>query len=159
MNRKEFLEKYPWSRWDVDPDQERIVEDLWVFPLEVSRESFWPYIADTSRTNSLLGLPEMEFRESDGRLLGKTKYAGILHEWEEVPWQWRRPEELISVRIYSRGLGKMVRGIFYMEDVGPEKTNVHIYFGWVARNPFGAAFLKVGTSLFFFCFEGKVEVK
>ncbi|MCB1169925.1 MAG: adenylate/guanylate cyclase domain-containing protein [Leptospiraceae bacterium] len=146
MNRKEFLEKYPWSRWDVDPDQERIVEDLWVFPLEVSRESFWPYIADTSRTNSLLGLPEMEFRESDGRLLGKTKYAGILHEWEEVPWQWRRPEELISVRIYSRGLGKMVRGIFYMEDVGPEKTNVHIYFGWVARNPFGAAFLKVGTS-------------
>ena len=145
MNLNDFLQRYPWSRWNVDPEKERIVENLWIFPLVVSREDFWPYIADTSRTNSLLGLPEMIFEEKNGKLFGKTRYAGIQHEWEEVPWQWRRPEELISVRLYSKGLGSMVRGIFYLEESGENRTNVHIYFGWVASGLFGALFLKIGT--------------
>ncbi|MBI39472.1 MAG: adenylate cyclase [Leptospiraceae bacterium] len=146
MNLKEFLERYPWSRWDVDPKKERIVENLWVFPLEVSRDDFWPYIADTSRTNSLLGLPEMTFEEKQGQLFGSAKYAGILHEWEEVPWQWRKPEELISVRIYSKGLGRLVRGIFYLEEDGESRTNAHIYFGWVPNSLFGSLFLGIGMS-------------
>merc|ERR1711904_495330 len=145
MKLKEFLEKYPWSNWGINPAKERIVENLWVFPVDVSREEMWPYIADTSRTNSLLGLPEMEFQEQEGKLLGRTKYAGILHVWEEVPWQWRKPEELISVRLYSKGLGKMVRGIFYLEEAGEKKTNIHIYFGWVTAGLFGSLFLKIGT--------------
>lgn len=146
MNIQEFLKKYPWSRWNVDPEKERIVENLWVFPLAVNREKLWPFIADTSRTNSLLGLPEMKFEEKEGRLFGSTKYAGVLHEWEEVPWQWRMPEELISVRNYSSGFGKMVRGIFYLEEAGPEKTNVHIYFGWLANGPFSSAILRIGNA-------------
>ena len=67
MKLKEFLEKYPWSNWGINPAKERIVENLWVFPVDVSREEMWPYIADTSRTNSLLGLPEMEFQEQEGK--------------------------------------------------------------------------------------------
>ena len=146
MNLKAFLEKYPWSDWSIDVASHRIVENLWVFELPVSREELWPYIADTSRTNSLLGLPEMKFEEKEGRLFGSTSYAGIFHEWEEVPWQWRMPEELISVRLYSKGLGSMVRGIFLLERLEEQKTRVHIYFGWVANSLFGATFLKIGMS-------------
>jgi len=141
MTLKEFLEKYPWS-----PKEKyggRPMDYLWKFSLESAVADLWPFLIDTSTFNKLLGLPVMNFSEKDGRLFGSTKNAGVISEWEEVPWEWEYHKGLNNARIYSRGFARYVRSryLFIPRATG---TDLYVYFGWVPRGPLGRLLLRVG---------------
>jgi class 3 adenylate cyclase len=142
LSRGEFLQKFPW-----DPAWERYgspVEDLWVFEYDYSLEQLWPVIADTSTLNNRLDLPPMKFEERDGRLYGTATYAGIASEWEEIPWEWEYLRSLESARIYSRGIARYVRGIFYLEPLQDHRCRYYVYFGWIPRGLISRLLLRIG---------------
>jgi len=105
------------------------MDHLWTYDLDASWQSLWPLLIDTADMNKRLGLPEMKYVEKNGRLFGTATYSGIKAAWEEVPWQWEYGKGLVSERIYSRGVARYVRVQYVIEEVTPEKTRVHIYFG------------------------------
>ncbi len=86
----------------------------------------------------------MSFSEQDGVLHGRTRNAGILQEWIEVPWTWVSERSLESVRLYSRGLGHVVRAIFCVEPLGNRASRVSIYFGWIPRGFWQRVILRIG---------------
>ncbi|MCX7809624.1 MAG: adenylate/guanylate cyclase domain-containing protein [Leptospiraceae bacterium] len=147
MNLKEFLSLYPWEKeYNVNQlnlQNNEKLDFLWNFHLEVKPEDIWDYLADTSTTNKELGLPPMEFKEENGILIGKSKNAGILLEWREVPWQWEYPRFIKNERVYTKGFARYVRAMFLLESEN-NHTNLSIYFGWIPRNIFGKMILKIG---------------
>lgn len=161
MNLKELLEREPWSEeWKrhypkrpeyYRPDlwkKIRPLEDLWTFHLDLSVDSLWNQISDTSRTNMALGLPAMNFVEEDGVLFGSSRNAGWLMEWEDIPWEWTYGKQLRNARIYSKGPAFFVRAMYYIEEgPSPSSSILHIYFGWIPRNFAGRLFLKLGMIL------------
>lgn len=137
-----ILETYPWTEW-TDPavaykghsfPLQHVADSSWSFNLNVKPEILWPYISDTSDFNKKLELPEMQFEEVEGIMYGKAVYGGVLHEWEEVPWQWNAPHELKSARIYSSGFARLVRAVYVLQET-ETGTRMIVYFGWLAKNP------------------------
>lgn len=141
MTLNDFLEKYPWSAREKHGSS--TLDYLWKFPLRSNVADLWPFLIDTSTFNKLLGLPVMEYSERNGRLYGKTKNAGVLSEWEEVPWEWEYHKGLNNARIYSRGFAKYVRSRYLLVP-GDAGTDFYVYFGWVPRSVFGRLLLKFG---------------
>ncbi|MCR9144743.1 MAG: adenylate/guanylate cyclase domain-containing protein [bacterium] len=142
FSKAEFLEKFPW-----DPEWAQFgspVDDLWIFEYDYSVEQVWPVIADTSTLNHRLELPPMTFEERDGKLYGSATYAGIYSEWEEIPWQWEHLRSLESARLYSRGIARYVRGIFYLEALPGNRCRYYVYFGWVPTGPLTRLMLRIG---------------
>lgn len=136
-----LLERYPWSREETGG--RRPMDYLWKFSLQVSPEDLWPFLIDTSTFNKLLGLPVMTYEEKNGRLFGKSVNAGVLSEWEEVPWEWEYLKGLNSARIYSRGFATYVRSRYIIEPTA-QGTDLYVYFGWVPRSLTGRLLLKIG---------------
>ncbi|GAB4431487.1 MAG: hypothetical protein OHK0011_14340 [Turneriella sp.] len=135
-----FMEMYPWR-----PDEtagRRPLDYLWKFSLPVSPEEVWPFLIDTSTFNKLLGLPVMTYEERQGRLFGRSVNAGVLSEWEEVPWEWEYLKGLNNARIYSRGFATYVRSRYIIERTA-HGTDLYVYFGWVPRSLPGRLLLKV----------------
>ncbi|GAB4214721.1 MAG: hypothetical protein OHK0022_53640 [Roseiflexaceae bacterium] len=60
------------------------------FTLKSSPEQIWPLIADTDRTNRLLGLPVFEKIEPDEQFskLVRGHFFGIPVKWYEYPFKW-----------------------------------------------------------------------
>src|ERR1700730_15512329 len=81
----------------------------WEFDLESSPEQLWPLVADTNRFNRDTGVPEVEAVAANGTRLGNTRrrlrlfFLGMAVEWEEQPFEGRRPQRLGAVRRYTRG--------------------------------------------------------
>ena len=139
----EFLARFPWRS---DETQGRKPLDyLWKFSLQVSPAELWPFLIDTSTFNKLLGLPVMTYAEKNGRLFGKSVNAGVLLEWEEVPWEWEYLRGLNNARIYSRGFATYVR-VRYLLEPTEQGTDLYVYFGWVPRNLLGRLLLKIGMA-------------
>jgi class 3 adenylate cyclase len=126
----------PWA-------SERRIEKLWVFDLTCAPEALWPYIADTSRMNRILGTAEMKFEERDGKRWGTAKPGGVRHDWLEVPWNWVANQWLTCLRLYERGFSRAMFAIHRVEPI-PTGTRLYLYFGAVPRNAFGAMALRVG---------------
>lgn len=127
---EEFVSRHPWA-----PEllaQGRPLEFLWHFELAATASELWPYISDTSRLNRAMGVTRMYFEEREGALHGRAVNGGFLQEWVEVPWTWVAERQMTSVRLYSRGFGHSVRGIFELQPLG-DRTRVSVYFGWVPR--------------------------
>ncbi len=139
----EFLKEYPWRG---DETGGRVPLDfLWKFSLKESLPDLWPFLIDTSTFNKLLGLPQMTYVEKNGRLFGSAKNAGILSEWEEVPWEWEYHRGLNNARIYSRGFATYVRSRYLLKPAAAGSgTDFYVYFGWVPRGLLGRLLLKVG---------------
>ena len=57
---------------DLFDPSDRPVAASWTTDLSSAREALWPLLADTSRLNQRLGLPEMSFEERDGKLFLPT---------------------------------------------------------------------------------------
>ena len=110
LTLSDFLKMYPWEEKYQTNEKVRI-DWFWSFDLEISADSLWSYVSDTSRLNQAMGLSEMNFEERDGNLYGKSKNAGIVLEWLEIPWTWIYGEHLISIREYSKGMAITVKAI------------------------------------------------
>lgn len=139
LSTAEFLKLYPWR--DDETLGRKPMDFLWKFSLPESIADLWPFLIDTSTFNKLLGLPQMTYVEKNGRLFGSSKNAGILSEWEEVPWEWEYHKGLNNARIYSRGFAFYVRSRYLLrENAGA--TDFYVYFGWVPRSFFARLLLR-----------------
>lgn len=137
----EFLQRYPWR--EDETRGTKPLDFLWRFELKESVADLWPFLIDTSTFNKLLALPQMTYSEKNGRLFGASKNAGILSEWEEVPWEWEYHKGLNNARIYSRGFATYVRSRYLLFPQG-NGTEFYVYFGWVPRGLGGRLLLKAG---------------
>lgn len=135
LTLSDFLKMYPWEEKYQTNEKTRL-DWFWSFDLEITVDSLWSYVSDTSRLNQAMGLSEMNFEERDGNLYGKSKNAGIQLEWLEVPWTWIYAKHLISIREYSKGMAITVKAIYHFEKISESKTRFYIYLGWVPRNVF-----------------------
>lgn len=144
MEKNEFLKLYPWP---AEFSLAKKVEWFWNFLLDSPREELWPHLIDTSAFNKLLGLPEMQYQEINGRLYGKNQTLGFRLEWEEVPWEWEYLKGLNNARIYKRGFARYVRAYYVLEEK-EGKTNLVVYFGWIARGILGYILLKLSEKPF-----------
>lgn len=141
QNLSDFLHQYPWEpEWLA---LGKPLDYLWDFDLPEPSEDLWPWLIDTSSFNKRIGVPEMHYTEKDGKLFGTSVNAGILMEWEEVPWEWEYLKGLNNARIYSKGLAKYVRSryILYPKENG---TKLLVYFGWIPRGLLGKSILPFG---------------
>jgi class 3 adenylate cyclase len=125
----ELLAAHPWPREYADA---RRLEWLWTMDLPAPPEKLWPVIADLSRLNRALGLPVMKFVEKDGVRWGRARYTGVLHEWQEVPWNWVTNRWYELVRIYEKGAMRALFGVYHLEPRGTG-TRLHVYYGVVPR--------------------------
>ncbi|TGK11597.1 adenylate/guanylate cyclase domain-containing protein [Leptospira fletcheri] len=137
-----FLNAFPWeSRWTSLSDP---IDRLWKFDLGVTPTQIWPWLTDTSSFNKRIGIPEMKFREIDGKLFGSSKNAGILMEWEEVPWEWEYCRQLNNARIYSKGFAYYVRTRYQLFPLNGDGTRLFVYFGWIPKGFIGKHMLPIG---------------
>lgn len=127
-----FLEENPWDReWSrLHPP----VEYFFQFNFPIKLDRLWSILADTSRLNQALGLPEMTFHEKEGKKIGSYKILGIPHEWYEIPWQWIYGEFISAERVFSKGLLYYARARFEISVLEDGSKDIIIYFGWIPRN-------------------------
>lgn len=137
-----FLAQYPWS--EAPRFSQKPMDYLWTFDLDASTEALWPILSNTSLLNKYMGIPKMKFVEKEGRLYGKSRNAGILLEWEEVPWEWEYAKELRSARLYHQGFLLYVRARYLLEPLNEKKTRLYIYFGWIPKGKLGRMLLPAG---------------
>ncbi|TGK39572.1 adenylate/guanylate cyclase domain-containing protein [Leptospira andrefontaineae] len=141
LDLQTYLEKYPWEeKWTSLGEP---IEKLWKFDLDVSPQEVWPWLIDTSSFNKRIDIPEMKFQEINGRLFGKSKNAGIVSEWEEVPWEWEYCKQLNNARIYSKGFAYYVRTRYLVYPLGEGSTRLFVYFGWIPKGWLGKNLLKI----------------
>ncbi|MBL8993031.1 MAG: adenylate/guanylate cyclase domain-containing protein, partial [Spirochaetia bacterium] len=134
-----FLKKYPWpAEWR---NKGKFLHALWSWDFPVSMEALWPHLADTSTFNKRLGLPEMKFREENGRLQGESVNLRVRSVWEEVPWEWEYGSYLSNMRVYSKGFGKAVRSVYSVEKLPSGGVRLFVYFGWVLGGILGRLLL------------------
>ena len=119
---------------DLWKQSERRIESDWQLELSSSREAIWPLLADTSRLNQSLGLPEMHFEEVAGRLHGSAGRGLLRQEWVEVPWEWEAARWLVAERHYSRGPALAVRVRYQLEEKPGGGTTLGVSFSWLPRS-------------------------
>ena len=84
---------------------------VWSWDLKARPEALWPLVSDTDRFNRDCGLPPFEVRPARGgeappppgvRRL-RSRYLGMVGEWEEREFEWVRPVRFAVERVFSRG--------------------------------------------------------
>jgi len=125
-----MLAAHPWPREYVDA---RKLEWLWTVDVPVTPEALWPLLADLSRMNRALGLPQMAFVEREGVRWGSARYTGVKHEWQEVPWNWVSGRWYELVRLYRKGSMRALHGVYELQPTAAG-TRVSIYYGVVPRS-------------------------
>lgn len=141
MTLEQLLAAHPWP---AESATEPRLEWLWHFDVPLARERVWPLIADTSRLNRALGLPEMRFEDRDGVRHGTTVMGAREHAWVEHPWNWVAGEWMEMLRVYERGWMKVLYGVFLLTPVEAAKTRVSVYFGAVPASRAGRVVLQLG---------------
>ncbi len=127
----------PWTN-------ERRIERLWTFDLPCTREALWPHVSDTSRVNRALGTAPMTFVERDGKVFGSAKPGGVLHEWQEMPWNWVANQWLTCIRVYTRGFMRVMYSVHRLDDLPGGGTRLSVYFGAVPRGMLGGLAIRLG---------------
>ena len=131
----EFLQKYPWPEdWSRRGPTRNF---LFAYDLETTPEKLWPYLADVSAFNKLLGLSEMKFTEKEGKAYGTSKTPAGMLAWEELPWEWDYGHSIAHARLYYQGYFKVFRARYIAELKGENRMRLYVYFGVVSANLWG----------------------
>lgn len=150
MELNEYLDKNPWPGELLQLSKP--VEYYFTYDFDLSPEELWPLVSDTSRVNKHMNLSRVAYNEIEGKLYGKSRIAGRIHEWLETPWQWEYAKSMTGERIYSKGYFRYLRANYIIENKGNGRSSLTIYFGWIpgglagrilltlARKNFGADF-------------------
>ncbi|MCE9599585.1 MAG: adenylate/guanylate cyclase domain-containing protein [Spirochaetia bacterium] len=132
MTLTKLLEDFPWPVRYLAKGKP--LNWLWNIKVQVPPDKLWPQLADTSRFNQAMQMPQMKFEEKDGVLRGSSTNLGIVSEWLEVPWAWNFERSLTNSREYSRGFAHFLRVVYVLEAAEENRsTNLTIYFGWVPK--------------------------
>jgi class 3 adenylate cyclase len=126
-----------------DLDGKRI-EYLWHFDVDLDPDDLWRVIADTSRVNRALGTAQFHFEDKGGQRIGRSRPAGVRHEWTEKPWNWVAGQWLEMLRVYERGFMKVAHGVQRIERRPDGGARLYTYFGFVPRSAIGAAAIRMG---------------
>ena len=137
-----FLQKHPWEeQWLALGSP---LEYFFLYDLDEDPETIWPVLSDTSEINRRIGLPEIEYREENGRRYGKGLLGRRMHHWEELPWQWEYGRSILIERLYTMGWCHYAR-VFIILEPGPGNgTRLTVNFGWIPRNRVSALMLWLG---------------
>lgn len=90
----------------------------WAWDLRSAPEALWPLVSDTDRFNRDCGLPPFEVRAPEkgepapepGLRKLRSRYLGILGEWEEREFEWVQPVRFAVERRFSKGpLSRLVQ--------------------------------------------------
>ena len=76
--------------------------------LRSSSEALWPYVSNTDRVNSAIGLPAVRYKTFHDAKLGMRRIAtvramGMTMEWEEHPFEWIEGRRLSVLRQFVGG--------------------------------------------------------
>ncbi len=85
-----------------------MIRESWEFRVPGTPEQLWPYASDTERFNRLIGIPAVTYQEAPDprggiKRLASFRFRGIPIAWQELPYEWREPEELSIRRLYPKG--------------------------------------------------------
>lgn len=85
-----------------------MISERWEFRVPGTPEELWPFAGDTERFNRLIRNPAVTYRqEADPRggirRYGRFRFWGIPAAWQELPYEWREPEEWSIRRVYPEG--------------------------------------------------------
>ena len=134
-NLREFLIRYPWPEdW---ARRGSIQNYLYTYELDTTPDKLWPYLADVSAFNKLIGLSQMHFTEKDGKAYGWAKTPVGLLAWEELPWEWDYGRSIAHARLYHKGNFKVFRARYIIESLGENRLRLTVYFGLVSGNLLG----------------------
>ena len=92
---------------ECEPSKLFLAEFSW--DLESTPEELWPYVSNTERINSAVGVPSVEYenrRDPGGqgvRKFGTFKMAGMQISWEEHPFEWVEGQRLGILREFDKG--------------------------------------------------------
>jgi class 3 adenylate cyclase/uncharacterized protein (DUF2141 family) len=142
QNLPKYLQSFPWDS-ELLRKGDSPLDYLWEFDLPEPPEELWSWLIDTSSFNRRIGVPEMFYKEINGKLFGKSVNAGFKMEWEEVPWEWEYCKSLNNARIYSKGLAKFVRTRYLLYPF-QNGTKLIVYFGWIPRGILGRILISFG---------------
>ncbi len=126
----------PWPEaWRA---QGKPIDYLYCYEFDCTPEVLWPYVADTSAFTAMMRMPPITFEEQeDGRRIGKNVAAGVVSEWEEVPWEWEYARSIRYCRIYHRGPVLYNRIHYMLYELPRGRTKVYVHFGVIGRGGTG----------------------
>src|SRR5579871_280723 len=135
LTLQEFLQRHPWPEdW---ARRGSIQNYLYTYELDTTPDKLWPYLADVSAFNKLIGLSQMNFTEKDGKAYGWSKTPVGLLAWEELPWEWDYGRSIAHARLYHKGNFKVFRARYIIEALGENRLRLTVYFGLVSGNLLG----------------------
>ncbi len=146
MTLNEYLSKNPWPEELLKLSKP--VEYYFTYDFDLPPDELWPLVSDTSRVNKHMNLSEVTYNEIEGKLYGKSRIAGRIHEWIEIPWQWEYAKSMTGERIYSKGYFRYLRANYIIEDKGNGRSALTIYFGWIPRGITGRLILNLARKNF-----------
>jgi hypothetical protein len=124
-----MLREHPWPAAYAEAPR---LEWLWAIDVALPPAALWPLVSDLSRLNRALGNPELRFEETGGVRVGRGRYGGLAHEWEEVAWDWVAGQWFAFDRLYRRGAMTALHAIHRLVPAG-DGTRLHVYFGITPR--------------------------
>ncbi len=123
----------------------REVHYRWSWLLPAAPEALWPLLSDTNRFNRDTGVPfveavgDPETAARNGRRMLRLKRMGVVIEWEELPFEWARPNRFGVLRRYARGPVAEMRVLAEMSPAGENATTL-VYQVWATpRSALGLA--------------------
>jgi len=87
-----FLNKYPWEKHKLK--NQKPLEFIWEFELEVSAKELWPHLIETSKFNQALGLPKMNFEESTVVYMVQLQTQGFVRLGSKISGNGLRRNQL-----------------------------------------------------------------
>lgn len=75
----------------------------WTWQLSCTPEQLWPFVSDTNRFNRDIGLPSLEVVRTGAKRRLSARSFGLSMEWEEMPFEWIKPNTIGTVRRYEKG--------------------------------------------------------
>ena len=117
----------------------------WTYDLPASPEALWPFVSDTNRFNRDTGVPTVEpvgapdEQGQNGRKRLRLHRLGVAVEWEEMPFEWQRPQRFGVMRRYTRGPVAEMRVLCELETLGEARTRLRYEVWATPRNAIGLA--------------------
>ena len=127
----------------------------WAWDLRSTPEALWPLVSNTDRFNRDCGFPPFEVRApakgepapEPGLRRLRSRYLGLVGEWEEREFEWVQPVRFAVERRFSRGpLARMVQSCELGAKPGGGTTIVY-EMRVTPANPIGALIVPLAIGL------------
>lgn len=92
----------------VPPARSTVVEAVWEWRMASSAEALWPYVSNTDRINSAIGLPSVDYQlesnaDGDRHLFGVVSLGWARLRWQKHPIEWIEGRRFGILRQFENG--------------------------------------------------------